>query len=902
MKNKLYLTLMLFALSGFVPQQVLAQSSTEGKDFWVALTLCAAPSNGLPEPFIAVSTKKQTTITITNPNDPGWAGVTRQVTADAWVTFTTQEIPLSQWYPTSANSIANCVGEASKTHNFGLHLTTDEEVSVFAALRMVNSFDAANILPITVLQSEYYTQDYPPYIKPSDGEALSMFTILATENNTKVNITPKTTTYDNHAAGQNYSVTLNAGQTYYVISKTLTSLSGTHVVAEGGKKIAVFQGNVFTQIPGGKSARDCTYEQAMPVDYWGSQFVVTRSMQKDANRIRVTAMENGTDIQINGQHKATIDAGDTYEFEMCNSTLSLGSENPASAKYNAEAVFLASSCPVAVYSYDVSNGYKAGSTEMIDDRGDPSMVWISPIEQKINKITFGACGTNKTKKHFIDIVCLTADASYTKLWSNNRPNIPVTFQQVSSQPQFSYSRTFLTDDDVMTDKVYHLTNPHGIIAHVYGNGDDESYAYSVGSAAVKRGVEINGSIFTDGYRTDGEGNFCINQMLNLNAQVGNDIIDRVDWDFGDGVTLYGTASTPYVEVDHFYDSPGWYDVTAIIYAHKECPETTYPAEPVSFTFRVSRPDTVFRNYFICEGETLNLNDQTYTQAVRDTVAYDCDSVVIFNLEVGKKSVVELDTTTHDSFVLGPHTYYDSGTYHDTLVNAVGCDSVVTVHARVIQCLHMQLGTVSTPVCGDQTEFFIPYVRHKGDVGDAVLVAGNTRTDLEFNNSTDDPGWYVAMTNLVPGNYTSAYVEVQDTNCMENNPVRLPLAFEVLYPSSVFQQKWDDVLAVLSKTYIENNIGHYFGSADVVSYQWYLDGMPIDGATKSVYYVGPDDKLIDGGSYAVQITTSDGKTVLSCPKVIHLDNAAAPANKVKNAVLVAPGVIMIEVNGRKYPVN
>ncbi len=821
MRRTLYLIVAILAASCLMCERVSAQASTEGKDFWVALTLCAAPSSGLPEPFIAVSTKKVTNITITNPNDPSWPGVTRRVQADVWTTFTLQDIPLSQWYPTAADRIQNCPAQAGQTHNFGLHVQTDEEVSVFAALWMLNSFDAANILPTPVLQSEYYTQDYPPYIKPSDGDALSMFTILAIEDGTTIHITPSTTTADNHAAGVTYPVTLNKGQTYYVISQTLQSLSGSHVVAQNGKKIAVFQGNVFTQIPGGKAARDCTYEQAMPIDYWGTNFVVTRSLEKDANRVRITAMENGTDIKINGLLKATIDAGNTYEIELCNSTLSLSSEHPASAKYTQEAVVIESSCPVAVYSYDVSNGYKAATTEMVDDRGDPSMVWISPLEQKINKITFGVCGTSKTKRHCIDIVCLTADAPLTTLTSKNRPNgVPMTFQTVNGYPQYSYARVFLAnDEDGLNEKVFHLANPHGVIAHVYGNGDDESYAYSVGSAAVKRGVDINGTVFIDGYRTDGEGNFCLNQTLNFNAQVGSDIVDRVDWDFGDGVTLSGTVSNPNIQVEHLYDSPGWYDVTAVIYAHKDCPETTYPAEPVSFTFRVTRPDTIRREYFICEGETLNLNGKNYTVATSDTAYFDCDSVVIFTLAVGQHSQTEFDTIAKDEFRLGGKTYYDSGTYHDTLVNAVGCDSVVTAHVRVIQCLNMTLGSVSGPICGDQNELFIPYNRTRGDVGEAELIVGQTHIALEDNGS----GWYVPMEQLKPGSYPTAYVAVQDTNCGEAKQYSMPL--EVLYPSSVFQQKWEDVLAVLNK--------QYNGGYDVIAYQWYLDDQPIIGATSSV---------------------------------------------------------------------
>ena len=217
MKKQTKLASLVLLLIGIVmPQFIQAQqASTEGKEFWVALTLCAAPSTGTPEPFIAVSTKEATTVTITNPNLPNWPGVSRPIGVNQWEVFDINDISLDKWYPTSANSIANAAQQAGKTNNFGLKVVADKDVSVYAALRMPNSFDAANVLPIHVLQNaayEYYTQDYPPYIKPDDGEALSMFTVLATEDGTNVTITPTCKTHDGKAANASFTIPLTRGK------------------------------------------------------------------------------------------------------------------------------------------------------------------------------------------------------------------------------------------------------------------------------------------------------------------------------------------------------------------------------------------------------------------------------------------------------------------------------------------------------------------------------------------------------------------------------------------------------------------------------------------------------------------------------------------------------------------
>ena len=78
------------------------------------------------------------------------------------------------------------------------------------------------------------------------------------------------------------------------------------------------------------------------------------------------------------------------------------------------------------------------------------------------------------------------------------------------------------------------------------------------------------------------------------------------------------------------------------------------------------------------------------------------------------------------------------------------------------------------------------------------------------------------------------------------------------------RKWDDVL------FVENSNGEY------VSYQWYCDGVPIDGANQQDYYTGSalDN---DGHSYYVVMTRSDGTTQLSCPMSFGEAQPSAPLN-------------------------
>ena len=864
-----WMIIALVAILSSSATSLFAQASTEGKEFWVALAISNAPDGKISqfEPFIAISAKKACQVIISNPST-GWTDQPRNLQANSWMVI--NNIPTAQWYDQSwtANSASEYVDKK------GIFVKSTEDISVFAAMRMEYSYDATNVLPQGVLQSEYILQDYPPYNQA--GEAHSTFVIVATEDNTTIDITPSTPTIKGKAANTTFSISLNKGQTYQVVSTDKQTFSGTRVRAKNGKKIAVFSGADFTQVPGGKSARDCLYEQAMPVDYWGTEFVVTRSMEKDANRIRITAQEDGTQINIDGHFVKNINSGETYEFEM--------SENLAStdmAKYiadagrdipdilNGDAHYIQTSCPCAVYGYDVSSAYMHKTTT--DKIGDPSMVWISPLQQRINKITFGACGTSgsegHTNRHYVNAVCLTSDVASFHLSSDQRANIPATFTSVPGNPQYSYARIFLVDtDDQNPDKVYTMSNKTGFIAHVYGSGTNESYAYSVGSSAVKRGVAVDGENYTEGYRS--ETVYCIGTEISFDAQVGTDVIDKVDWDFGDGVSELG--GTP--QTKHTYDSPGWYDITANIYAHKECPYSQYPAEEVKFSFRVRRPDTVS---VVVRGDCLPWDDTTTPTQEIDSVQPDncaTDNFEIRTIVHGRDTRDELDTviTARDSVYIPEEKkwYYShsfpqgkgivEGTTERT--NADGCTHT---HAykydlTILTCLEMDVpnNPDQSYICPDSNEemFSIPFHYVKGQISESHLLLGEEDLVLEPLIDTNDTVLQVATSSLKPGSY-NARISVYDTIC--DQTLTWDYNLLVYYPSNIFKLKFGNVFAVY--------LSAFNGGYEFTGYQWYKDGQPIEGATSSIYHT--EEPFPAGATYYVLLTRKDGVVLPSCEQTI-----------------------------------
>lgn len=77
-------------------------------------------------------------------------------------------------------------------------------------------------------------------------------------------------------------------------------------------------------------------------------------------------------------------------------------------------------------------------------------------------------------------------------------------------------------------------------------------------------------------------------------------------------------------------------------------------------------------------------------------------------------------------------------------------------------------------------------------------------------------------------------------------------------------KWDDVL------FVDDSNGDYVG------YQWYCDGVAINGANRQDYYTGAPLQN-DGHSYYVILTRADGTTDVTCPMSFGDATPSAPLN-------------------------
>lgn len=92
---------------------------------------------------------------------------------------------------------------------------------------------------------------------------------------------------------------------------------------------------------------------------------------------------------------------------------------------------------------------------------------------------------------------------------------------------------------------------------------------------------------------------------------------------------------------------------------------------------------------ICAGDAYWLNGVAYTTpgTYTDTLSnsYGCDSIVTINLSVNQPSQSTINQVIcfGDSYTFGSNVYNSPGTYYDTLLNSVGCDSVITLNLSLL---------------------------------------------------------------------------------------------------------------------------------------------------------------------------------------------------------------------------
>ena len=276
---------------------------------------------------------------------------------------------------------------------------------------------------------------------------------------------------------------------------------------------------------------------------------------------------------------------------------------------------------------------------------------------------------------------------------------------------------------------------------------------------------------------------------------------------------------------------------------------------------------------ICQDQIYNFGgkDLNATGIYYDTLQMSngCDSVITLNLTVKTTFEETINATIcdNDLYEFNGQILSSSGTYIAELKTMNGCDSIVTL---ILEKFDNRVTIqIEEPICSDAGEF--TFTLSQNSDPDAVMP---TDYKVDFAEKTVPEGFVSFSTQQGTVNNSEIKVQIPEklypdvysctvtlsninNSCAANS---YTINYVVLYPTSIMEQKWGDVIAIL------NNTGFKFAG-----YQWYHGSDELLNENKSYLYI-KDGSLVENDAYYVQITREDGSKILSCPFKAKAPNA------------------------------
>jgi len=359
------------------------------------------------------------------------------------------------------------------------HITSDNEITVYAHNQAHTTSDACLVLPSDILGMDYFIMSYN-----SDGEiesfsndltensTPSQFVILATEDNTNITIIPKEETQFNNRNIQN--LTINKGDAYLVQARIRgtsprTDLTGSEVHSD--KPIAVFAGHQRSTIPnedrGSNPSRDYLLEQMPPIETWGQNALLIPYQQPtnvtllEHDIYRILSGNDDTEIFINNVLVDILNKGEFFEGLLT---------NPAHVR---------ASAPILVSQFKKTSDYGGMSSFNL---GDPFEMLIPPIEQFMTNyrvINTQAYQTSNSDKVYDEqyIIIVATDTSMASVLLDGNP-IQLSYFKPIPTTNYFYANVRVGDG------VHSISCNDKIGVYVYGYGQANSYGY-VGGMSMK---------------------------------------------------------------------------------------------------------------------------------------------------------------------------------------------------------------------------------------------------------------------------------------------------------------------------------------------------------------------------------------------------------------------------------
>ncbi len=478
--------------------------SNKGKEFWLGYGYCwnftSEPPLNTQELVLYLSAEAPATVTVSVANT-GWSQT---------VTIPANTVDATILIPKTGTGDARIFNEGLL--NKAIHIVSDTPIVVYAHTYNGMISAATMLMPVETYGYLYYSLNYsqaqsgssppnPPVNSTQNGpDWYSWFYVIASEDNTRIEITPSDTTRNGWLPGQTYTVNLNKGELYNVMGKlgagtqawaASKDMTGSKVIAVPGADgnchpIALFSGSSGIRIckyDGGENMQ----QQVFPTQAWGTRYLTYHTLNNTSTDIndqfknfyRIAVTDPATVVRRNGTVMTGLINNFYYEYLD-----SLGGDYIEADK----PILMAQYTPGGNRCYLTSNfAY-----------GDPEMFYLSPIEQGKKDVLFYATRKQNIDYNYLNVIVPTAGLASLRL--DGAPFDPLNIKTHPNNPAYSLAVARIPGAAAQ----HRLTCDSTFTATVYGLGYFESYGYNVGTninnlnsySAIKNTFNTSGNIDT----------------------------------------------------------------------------------------------------------------------------------------------------------------------------------------------------------------------------------------------------------------------------------------------------------------------------------------------------------------------------------------------------------------------
>jgi gliding motility-associated-like protein len=478
--------------------------SNKGKEFWLGYGYNSwffSPDGTLPpnsqELNLYITTEAAATVTVSIPNT-GWSQ-TLNIPANT--------VDASILIPKTGANDARITAEGP--NNRAVRIVSDTPIVVFAHMYNTQTSGATMLIPVEAYGYKYYSLNYSqsqsnsrvPYSYSTTTANApnwnSWFYVVASEDNTRIEITPSDTTQSGVLPGQTFTVNLNKGEIYNVMGKVVNGgnqlwqaskdMTGSKAVSKPG---ADGKCHPFALFSGSGGIRLCYYDggevimqQAFPVQAWGTRYLTYHMLNNTTTDIndpfknfyRIAIDDPTTVVRRNGVPMTGI--VNNFFYEIIDST---GGD------------YITADKPIMVAQY-TPGGNRCWNNNQFA-LGDPEMIYLSPLEQGSRNALFYA-----NRKTFIDYNYLNVLVQTTGIPSlriNGNPFDPANIITHPNNPAYSVAVARITgpagQHRLTCDSIFNAT--------IYGLGFFESYGYNVGTFVnnLNSYLQIQNTLNTNG--------------------------------------------------------------------------------------------------------------------------------------------------------------------------------------------------------------------------------------------------------------------------------------------------------------------------------------------------------------------------------------------------------------------